>query len=79
MRELGIDLAGGAARIASSRRCRMGGRRRHDGLRRCLPVHPWQALHRLGTDRPAGTSAGRGAPIRDEIAERARALAAELD
>ena len=48
MRELGIDLADRVPHRLDRADARVGGRRRHDGLRRRLPVHPGQALHRLG-------------------------------
>ena len=55
MAELGIDLSDGFPE-AAHRRGRAGRRRRdHDGLRRCVPDLPGQALRGLGARRP-----GRG-------------------
>ena len=48
MGELGIDLADRTPRKLSTRRRRVGRRRGDDGLRRRVPLHPRQALPRLG-------------------------------
>ena len=59
-------------------RGRAGGRRDHDGLRRCLPTLPGQALRGLAARRHAGWPLDQVRPIRDELDERIEAFLAEL-
>ena len=61
MRELGIDLSDRVPRAADARDGRAGRRRGDHGLRRRVPLHPRQALRRLGARRPR-RAAGRGGP-----------------
>ena len=69
MRELGIDLSDRARGGSTARARRTGRRRRHDGLRRRLPVHPRQAIHRLGPPDPKGRPLDEVRATRDEIAQ----------
>jgi len=52
MRELGIDLADRTPRLLTRELAEAGGRGGDHGLRRRVPVHPGQALPRLGPARP---------------------------
>ena len=79
MRELGIDLAGRIPQQLTDRARREGRRGRDDGLRRRVPVHPRQALHRLGPHRPEGAAGREVRAIRDDIARRVEELVRELD
>ena len=58
--ELGIDLAGRVPHLLD-RATRVGRRRGDDGLWRRMPLHPREALPRLGARRPR-RPAGRGRP-----------------
>ncbi len=61
MRELDIDLADRVPQKLTVELARVGRHRRDDGLRRPMPLHPRQALHRLGARRP-GRSRTRRRP-----------------
>src|SRR4051812_18981595 len=78
MRELGIDLSDRWPQPLT-RALAERGRRRHHGLRRRLPLHPRQALPRLGPPRPKGRPLDEVGATRDDIAGRVDALIAELD
>ena len=54
MREVGINIAGGVPQALDRRDPPGGRRRRHHGLRRCLPDLPGQALRGLGAGRSGG-------------------------
>ena len=54
MRELDIDLSDRRPQRLTTELAEQGRRHRDDGLRRRLPVHPRQALHRLGPAGPQG-------------------------
>ena len=60
MRELGIDLSEQTPHKLDDERHALGRRRRHDGLRRRVPVHPRQALHRLGARRSRAANPSSG-------------------
>ena len=79
MGELGMDLSG-ARRSDSRATGRLGRRRRDDGLRRRLPLHPGQALHRLGSRGSEGPPDRGGArDARRHPTARVDELVAELD
>ena len=81
MRELRIDLEGRVPQ-ARARGRRAGGCRRHDGLRRCLPLCPYIPGKRYidwDLTDPHGLPINEVRGIRDEIAKRTSELAAELD
>jgi len=48
MREVDIDIADRVPQKLTTELAQMGRHRRHDGLRRPIPLHPRHALHRLG-------------------------------
>ena len=79
MRELGIDLAGRVPSALTDELRRAGRRRRDDGLRRRVPLHPRQALPRLGPARSRGRPIEEVRATRDEIAQRVAELIRELD
>ena len=71
-----VDARARGSRAEATRhgRRRVGGPRRDDGLRRRLPGHPGQALHRLGSAGSRGQDVETVREIRDEIERRVAEL-----
>ena len=79
MAELGIDLADRVPRKLTRRGRRVGRRGGDDGLRRRVPLHPRQALRRLGAARPRRPPARGGAGGARGDRRRVGELAVELE
>ena len=81
MRELSVDLESRVPHELDQADAEWADVDRDDGLWRRLSIHTRQTLRRLGdyTETPAGLPPDEVRRIRDQIAGRTRALAAELD
>ena len=80
MRELGIDLSDRRPQRLTRRARRTGGRRRHDGLRRRLPLHPQASATLAGSSpTPKVLPVDEVRAIRDGIDRRVSELVEELD
>ena len=79
MRELGIDLESRVPHELDQADAEWADVIVTMGCGDACPYIPGQALRRLGARSPGGAAADEVRRIRDEIAGRTRALAAELD
>ena len=72
MAEVGIDIADGVPSRWTDEVVRGVRRRRHDGLRRRVPVFPGKRYEDWELDDPAGQDVAAVRPIRDEIRRRVK-------